>query len=334
MEIPTAHFAALGWICLMGAIGGIVHAIRSGAGLHFPHMIDHRFRPGILGDLVMGMAGGVSVFLLVPGELAINETPVSLSNLVKTFGFALVGGYGGPMVLDKALGATVAAMQDTIDKQSSHLQKQELQQHTDHQAMQLVDLQLSDTAQAVIPQDELIDAIRNASVVVQHQIRQITSTKRRQAWQKKWADGEGKGKSTGLTERTIPIFKALLDAPGGESSERRLSQLAYALKDQDKPDWRGALEYISRAIKLVKGDRQVPHHYYYTWALAAIHEPEFSNSQTVEGVKTVESRLKKSLEFLPLQAGFQKELQGPLGQVVIPWLTERNIDLSEFGVHL
>ena len=147
--------------------------------------------------------------------------------------------------------------------------------------------------------------------MAQHHIRARTSDKRRQAWQRGWSDPEHA--STGLTERTIPIFRALIDAPDSEDNERRLSQLAYALKDQDIPDWEGAFEYIDKAINLVGEQRGVPHHYNYTWALAAIHKLAATSTETTETAKSVEkieSRLRAGLEFKPLRQGFQKKAPG------------------------
>jgi hypothetical protein len=316
----------------MGGVGGLVHSIHYHAGMQLPHWGDRHFKPGVLGDIIIGMAAGVVIFLLVPGELSIEGNDVSLTDLIKSFGFALVGGYGGPLVLEKALGSTIAEMKETITKNQSDILQHEEQREIDRNAMMLVDRQLSDTSQAVIPESELLEAINKASAVTQHYIRQQASDKRRQAWQRKKQDPQHR--STGLTERTIPIFRALVDVPGRERNDRRLSQLAYALKDQDVPDWKGALEFISRAINSLDEGRLIPHHYYYTWALAAIHEPEAANAVTEEGVKKVEQRLRASLDFEPLREGFQEELKGEYGAVIKSWLKEHGIDFSDLGVEL
>ena len=274
------------------------------------------------------MVAGVVVFLLVPGKLSIEENPVTLTNLVKCFGFALLGGYGGPLVLEKALGSTIAEMKDTITKHQSYVQQQQEQRELDHQALVLVDRQLSDTAQGVVPEDDLVAAIKKASPLAQQHIRNRTSL----AW--KNMQQNPNAISSGLTERTIPIFRALLETPEGEGNERRLSQLAYALKDQEVPDWKDALHYIDQAIKLVGEGRKMPHHYDYTWALAAMHEPELANALTGEGVDRVKQRLRAALSFEPLRQGFQKELQQNTGAVLRDWLTDRNIDLADLGIQL
>lgn len=54
-------------------------------------------------------------------------------------------------------------------------------------------------------------------------------------------------------ERTIPIFRALLAAEGGDQFHTNHGQLGYALKDQQKPDWAAAEKELSEAIRL-RGD--------------------------------------------------------------------------------
>jgi hypothetical protein len=264
--------------------------------------------------------------------LSMKVGPNTLTNIVKSFAFALVGGYGGTMILEKALGSVVAEMKDTVKKQQSQIEKQIAQREADRKALSMVDRHLSDTKQAVARLLDLTQAIQDASPVAQHHIRSRTSDKRRQAWQRKWSETQ---ESTGdLTERTIPIFQALVEDPNGEDNERRLSQLAYALKDQRVPDWDRAFKYINRAIEMVDTPREVPHHYNYTWALAAIHRHSVADSEPTESIEEITNRLRASLEFPPLAQGFQKELEGKVGDVVRPWLADNNIELSDLGINV
>ena len=328
----SIHYTALSWICLMGGIGGLVHSIQYNAGIQLPHLVEKNLKMGVLGDILIGMVAGIVIFLLVPGDLPIGTDNVSFTSMINASGFALVGGYGGPLVLEKALGSTIAEMKETISSTQSRVQQHEQQSEKDQLALRLVDRQLSDTSQSVTPEEELMEAVKQASPLTQHQIRLQANEKRRLAWRRKSQDPHRT--ETGLTERTIPIFRALVDAAGISCNERRLSQLAYALKDQKIPDWKAALEYIDRAIKSLGEGRQIPHHYLYTWALAAIHEPESANALTEEGVALVKKRLSAALGFEPLRAGFKEELKGKTGEAVIPWLEKYGIELSELGIKL
>ncbi|MBV1878044.1 MAG: hypothetical protein KUG79_10425 [Pseudomonadales bacterium] len=327
------NFSAIGWLCLMGAIGGFVHAARSEKGLTLPHFDGHHLKPGILGDIVIGMSGGLVIFLIVPADLDLfNMATQKTDKLIETLAVALIGGYGGPFILDRALGATIADMQQTMSAHEQQMNDQLSQDEADQQAIRLVDLQLSDTAQSVVPEKELIEAIKSASKMTRLTIRRHAAEKRKQVWNDNFRGR--RQPSVGLMERTIPIFQALVDTATGTFQERCLSQLAYALKDQHIPDWPSTFNAIDLALKSIDSQRKIPHHYAYTWALAAIHAPEVSNAGSKHGADKIEQLLRLSLHHPPLAAGFEKELAGKVGLLVLPWLKQQNIDLTDMGIKL
>jgi hypothetical protein len=60
-------------------------------------------------------------------------------------------------------------------------------------------------------------------------------------------------------ERSIPIFRALIACDHENRYHRNHGQLGYALKDQRKPDYRGAEEELGIAIQ-IRGDQGWPYY--------------------------------------------------------------------------
>jgi hypothetical protein len=112
----------------------------------------------------------------------------------------------------------------------------------DTEANRLVSLQLDAGAGAPEPPlAELSDAIKNASQPLRDIALQRASEQRSKYWM---------GKNSGdllKMERTIPIFRALLDAKP-EHKHVIHGQLGFALKDKTQPDHQGAIEHLSEAI--------------------------------------------------------------------------------------
>ena len=56
--------------------------------------------------------------------------------------------------------------------------------------------------------------------------------------------------NAGLMEKTIPIFESLIESDSRKVKHYYYSQLAYALKDKPKPDYKSALENLNIAIEI------------------------------------------------------------------------------------
>ena len=115
------------------------------------------------------------------------------------------------------------------------------QQHSnDAKALGTVDSQLSaNTDGEPVDISLMKKLIIGASAPVRVQIFQSARNARRKNWEA----------NKPLMEKTIPIFEALIEAEL-DKYYRNYSQLGYALKDQQEPNWNDALENFNKAIEL------------------------------------------------------------------------------------
>jgi hypothetical protein len=117
------------------------------------------------------------------------------------------------------------------------------QSDVDAKALALAIRQLNPSADKSAPvQQELNDAIKDASQNVKAQIFYQAQTTR----QETWSEPSKKAKM----ERTVPLFRALIAADTDEAYHRNYGQLGYALKDQRTPDWVGAEAALTKAIQI------------------------------------------------------------------------------------
>ncbi len=135
--------------------------------------------------------------------------------------------------------ADVAALGEKI----SELERQMSQ---DAKALSLVQQQLNPGADPrEIAQEELKDAIIKASPPAK-------TTIYFQAWDvrsKNWRDEKNKARM----ERTIPIFRALVESDIRDEYHANHGQLGFALKDKKSPDWAEAEKELTKAIEM-RGD--------------------------------------------------------------------------------
>ncbi len=249
-------------LATVGGIGGLLQGVQT-RGFVLPHRRgDERvWEPGFLLDLVFGMAGALVIFLLVPGDMDFVVHEHKVSDTVKVLALALVGGYGAPAIIARALSTALNRLERRLDAHQE-------QAPIDAKAYELVDHQLSDTTGPVVPEEELGAAIKMASLPAREAIFQMAKDVRQKAWAKR---GEKVKWKESLTGRTIAVFRALTETPEGDTRHRYHGQLGYALKDQDEPDWRGARDALHRAIEIAdKSHRKVSPFYWFNWVICVI----------------------------------------------------------------
>ena len=184
------------------------------------------------------------VFLLVPMNIGgqSNFDPLSgpMIDQIKFFALALVGGYGGRSLVDRAF----ANMEKKIDQVRQATEKAVAEKETDALALELVQRHL-DAEEQEQPLAQLKSKISAASRGVRFEIFKQARAVRTATWDS----------DPPTMARTIPIFEALIDNDAGERFHRNHAQLGYALKDRGGPnspdnDWKGAYKQLDIAIRL------------------------------------------------------------------------------------
>jgi len=239
---------AIAWffITFAGAFGGMLYTFRDG-GLEIPHKVEgqYRYNLGWISDCLYGVAGAYVVFLLVPMNIGGQSNFDPLSGLmidqIKFFALALVGGYGGRSLVDRAF----ANMEKKIDQVQQATEKAAAEKETDALALELVQHHLDDDEEEAQPLDQLKNKISAASRRVRFDIFIQARAIRTSTWKN----------NPSLMARTIPIFEALIENDAGVKYHRNHAQLGYALKDRgglnsSHNDWQGAYEQLDKAIRL------------------------------------------------------------------------------------
>jgi hypothetical protein len=137
----------------------------------------------------------------------------------------------------------LAAIRGEIETAVSEVQKKAQGQVTiDYEALRLAEKQLES---GDVPQEELTRAFRGTSDLYRTHIYQLASTARRENWR----DPKKKPKM----ERTIPVFRALIETDKEKEEERfhqNYGQLGFALAEASSPDYKAAKAALDKAIAL------------------------------------------------------------------------------------
>lgn len=224
-------------LIVSGILGGIIYTIMVDGHVELPRFIDERgdrFEAGLLGDMLLGIAGAfILEFLTSP--LGASSDASSETFYVTLAAKGIVGGYGSKTLMDIAL----SRFQDRVKSLSRRKEVAE----SEHQALTQQVEQLHDETQqllegqALIHQldqhidrgltppelDLLIQSIQKAPPAIREQIfqlaKQFRSTTSRTA------------EFRASTQRTIAIFEALVATDGQHHDYH--AQLAFAYKDAD-----------------------------------------------------------------------------------------------------
>lgn len=235
MEPLSKLFWTLILIALFGAFGGFLYGHQQN-GLVLAKLDRPRkqLELGWIGDCLVGVGGGIAIFLIIPTQALIGGGNVAQE--VKILALATVGGFGGSAILNMALSVTVKDIRDRLDRHDAT-------ERNDALLLNLVDKQLSDTGSEV-SESELDAVVKGASSRAHAAAFVITKQARHMAW---------RAGNLGVVKRTIPIFEKLVETNHGQGEHRYHAQLGYALKDQDNPkksDLERAKTELERAIEL------------------------------------------------------------------------------------
>jgi hypothetical protein len=118
-----------------------------------------------------------------------------------------------------------------------------------------------------------------------------------------------KKKDMPAMERTIPVFRALIAAETDQKFHRNRGQLGYALKDQEQPDYPGAVAMLTEAIEVrdESGDGGFLL-YEFNRALARIRQ--YGPDPPPEMRATIEADLKACTESSFLKKAIKEDKEG------------------------
>ena len=241
----TADAKVFLMITLAGAFGGLLYTARED-GFTLPHRDPnnkHVWKLGWVSDCAYGIAGGYVVFLILPTDPSPSSDPNQLLAFLKPLALALVGGYGGRGLVDRALANIAKDAKEAVQTAKETKAQMDQIQETDTLAKKLVTQHLDENAEV---QDVagLQQAVKEASLAARFEIFKEAREIRKSNWKE----------NPTLMERTVPVFEALIENVAGEEFHRTHGQLGYALKDKPDPDWEGAYKQLSEAIKLRDAD--------------------------------------------------------------------------------
>ncbi|MGK7895742.1 MAG: hypothetical protein AB4372_19540 [Xenococcus sp. (in: cyanobacteria)] len=132
------------------------------------------------------------------------------------------------------------AVSDEVQQVNQQIKKQSLREEMGAELQRLVNRQLTLKESPVAP-NELQQTLEKVSSAMRTSIASRTIETRKQAW---------KTGNLSLIERTIPIFKALIDASGpDEKFDQTYAELGFALKDKEPHEFEQAKELINKAIE-------------------------------------------------------------------------------------
>jgi len=305
-------------ICLSGMFGGLLFGIRDKK-LVIPHRkSENIYEPGVVTDVLFGVAGGVVIFLILPGNIKPDENTISL---LKFIGVALIGGYGGRALVEKVLSQQIKDLQDSVDDLK-------VQSKDDATAMALINKHFDDDPDTPqISHDKLKAAIAKSSHSLQVYAFDQARTFRRKALR----DVREKNKDNRI-DRVVPVFSALIDCDDKKVYHRNHGQISFAYKDKEAPDWAKAKEELNIAME-IRDKNKVGGFYVYEFnrALCRIKTAdkleEIKNDLEValSGPKTGDWVKKPSQVYAPDLVQWLKTNQESLKD----WIKERGIEVPE-----
>ena len=166
------------------------------------------------------------------------------------------------------------------------------------EVLKSLDIYLSETIAQKPDAQELQKQINSVSPVIAEYIYFRAKEARHQAW---------RSNKKGIAERTIPIFKALINSPYGKKRHRFYAQLGYALKEQTEPqlkEWKEARKNLEQAIDLWKQENNsdsLPPYYCFNWLICMSEIAKQEKEKYDKKMKkTIRERLRAIRECSPL----------------------------------
>lgn len=274
LALPSIDERLFLWFLILpsGILGGLVFSAREGK-VTLPHPDPKNptlWIPGIVGDAVAGIAGSVVIFLVMPFDPPRGE-PIDMDQfvLIKIVALAIVGGYGGRVLVEKVLAEKIRDIEEKVDT----VQTKERQ---DAKALELLDQQLDlDPDQATeVTKEQLVEAMKGTSASFHSLALERARGFRRDAIEQ----------GLGQLRRVYPVFEALITTGDEKQRHHHHAEIAYALKsraenlspvdklEERKSLFRKAEESLDAAIR-ARDKQNVPGYkiYEFVRAIVRIH---------------------------------------------------------------
>jgi len=236
-----------------GMFGGFLYGIKDKK-LVLPHRVSKfEIEPGFVADCLFGLAGGILIFILLPGNF---DFEAGIWEGIKIVAVAVVGGYGGRALVAKMLSTQFQELEQDIES----LQYQNKQGGF---AFNLLNQHLDDDLDTPpVSEKDLKEAILAAPA----SIKAVAFTMAQEFRNQNYKEHPDR------IERTIPIFEALIEDDVTRKHHRNHAELAYVLKDKIPPDWKRAEEELTEAIEIRNKRNQSGFRLYeFNRALCRIH---------------------------------------------------------------
>lgn len=201
---------------------------------------------GIVADCLAGIGGALGIFLILP------VSDIKDVLLLKLLATAMIGGYGGRSLLDRALG-NILQKQEELEKSQKETEKQlniqKEQSQKDARTVRLLSRYLDSSLK--LPDEEvkeLLDNIGTASPKVRFE----TIFKDAQSALDYHSYRKSDPVSIAIIGNTLKVFESLQNSDQDKSNDRYPAHVAYAHMALEK--WEKAIKSLEEAQGILKGN--------------------------------------------------------------------------------
>jgi len=254
-------FATLTVLSVTGVAGGILYSIALDGEVELLDWGEGKksIIPGIVEDVLAGITGAFIAYALFGEALLLRVADEgeeeALAIAISLFAIGLVGGYGGKALIVQLLGKITDKL-DRLEKEKEiakaekaaaareveKLGSDNVMLQNGGKAIDLVNRHIAEGISDRATFNRMVASIEEAPTDVKERIFSVAKEIRSVAWRSRST------KTRKEIGRTIPIFAALVRSSPDNYAYR--SQLGYAYKDCDQPDYDKAIAELDRAIEL------------------------------------------------------------------------------------
>ncbi|MEM9449374.1 MAG: transglycosylase SLT domain-containing protein [Cyanobacteria bacterium P01_E01_bin.6] len=222
-----------------GILGGVLYTIVVDGIVELPRFSEdgYSFEAGLFGDILLGIAGAF-IFEFLTSSIQASAG----SSFVMSAAKGMIGGYGGKALMNVALNKFLRRFEEmkeekeVAEKEVAQLQRRLLE---GQRLLDQLNVHIKDGSSA-LELEELIYGIQHVAKEERTQIFSITREFRSMSSRSDVFKVR--------TQRTIPIFEALVSTDPGNHEYH--AQLAFAYKDTAEPKFHRAIEHLNQAIRL------------------------------------------------------------------------------------